>query len=219
MGGSHGNQELVREFRFCQDVLIASSEHPEPQRQQRGQERIERILRAALAVIERGGIAAVTQRAVAREAGVPLGSLVYYFPSKLDLLQAALEAFVDEEVSGLRAIADGLEGASFTAEQLADLYAEAITGLAASPVAQFELYLEAARQPTLRESAERAIAAYAGVAEQALRAAGAPDPAGSAGLFVALVDGIGLHEGVAPGSVPDLREALLALFRAVGAGS
>ena len=168
-------------------------------------------------MIERGGIGAVTQRSVAREAGVPLGSLVHYFPSKLDLLQATLEAFVDEEVRALGAIADGLEGATLPAEQLADLFAEAITGLAASPVAQFELYLEGAREPALQAIAERAIAAYAGVAEQALRAAGAPDPAGSARLFVALMDGIGLHRGVAPESAPDVRDALLMLFRAVGA--
>src|SRR3954464_3734598 len=121
---------------------MAASEHPQPHRQQRGQDRIERIVRAALVVIERGGIGAVTQRSVAREAGVPLGSLVHYFPSKLDLLRAALEAFVGEEVRALGAIAAGLEGTSLSPEQLADLYAEAITGLASSPVAQFELYLE-----------------------------------------------------------------------------
>ncbi len=42
-----------------------------PARQARGHERVEQILRAALTVIARHGVAGVTHRTVAEEAGVP----------------------------------------------------------------------------------------------------------------------------------------------------
>ena len=48
--------------------------------------RREQILEAALRVIGRSGRQAVTHRAVAEEAGVPLGSTTYYFDSRDDLL-------------------------------------------------------------------------------------------------------------------------------------
>ena len=46
-------------------------------RQRRGEERRRQILHAALDVIGREGIGAVTHRTVASVAGVPLGSLTY----------------------------------------------------------------------------------------------------------------------------------------------
>src|SRR3954453_4527359 len=55
------------------------------------QGRREEILEATLQVIGRSGREAVTHRAVAEEAGVPLGSTTYYFDSRDDLLGQALE--------------------------------------------------------------------------------------------------------------------------------
>src|SRR5436190_15245629 len=53
--------------------------------------RREQFLDAALRLIGRSGREAVTHRAVAEEAGVPLGSTTYYFDSRDDLLGQALE--------------------------------------------------------------------------------------------------------------------------------
>src|SRR5947207_4628607 len=52
------------------------------------------IVEAALAVIGRGGVDAVTHRAVAGEAGVPLAATTYYFGSKAELVQEALELVI-----------------------------------------------------------------------------------------------------------------------------
>src|SRR4051812_47861783 len=60
--------------------------------------RREQILDATLRVIGRSGRQAVTHRAVAEEAGVPLGSTTYYFDSRDDLLQQALEHVSASEV-------------------------------------------------------------------------------------------------------------------------
>jgi len=52
----------------------------------------QRILDAALDIVEEQGIAALTQPKVARAAGVRQSHLTYYFPRKADLYVALLEA-------------------------------------------------------------------------------------------------------------------------------
>jgi AcrR family transcriptional regulator len=51
----------------------------------------ERILEAAYAVAERSGVAALTLDAVAAEAGVSKGGLLYHFPSKEALLSGMVD--------------------------------------------------------------------------------------------------------------------------------
>ena len=92
-------------------------------RQPRGEERRHAILRATLAVAGRGGIPAVTHRSVAEEAGVPLGSLTYYFGSKDDLLREALLLFVEEEAERLRAVGAALAEQDLGVEEIAQRFA------------------------------------------------------------------------------------------------
>lgn len=58
-------------------------------------DRQSRILEAALDLLSRHGIAGVSMRAVAREAGVALGLVNYYYDDKTSLIRAALRS-VDE---------------------------------------------------------------------------------------------------------------------------
>ena len=60
-------------------------------------EKEERILDAVIAVLGRGGIAGVSMRAVAKEAGVALGLVNYYFSDKTSLIAAALRRIGDED--------------------------------------------------------------------------------------------------------------------------
>ena len=53
-------------------------------------DRQSRILEAALDLLSRHGISGVSMRAVAREAGVALGLVNYYYEDKLSLIRAAL---------------------------------------------------------------------------------------------------------------------------------
>src|SRR5689334_22426663 len=66
--------------------------HPDPGSLPRGQqERRDRIVRAAIALLEHGGeYDAIQMRDVAREAGVALGTVYRYFTSKEHLYAAAL---------------------------------------------------------------------------------------------------------------------------------
>ena len=58
-------------------------------------DRQQRILEAALDLLSRHGISGVNMRAVAREAGVALGLVNYYFEDKTSLIRAALQR-IDE---------------------------------------------------------------------------------------------------------------------------
>lgn len=184
--------------------------------QARGEERRERILGATLSVIARSGIGAVTHRSVAEEAGVPLGSLTYWFGTKDDLLREALRRFVAEEADRLKGIAD-LLGADADPADVAERYATVLeTNNGPEQIAQFELYLEAARNPALRDIAQESFRAYEEVAVAALRAAGVEDAERVAPLFVSLADGLGMRR-MAAGASPPLDEMLLGLFRRVSA--
>lgn len=182
----------------------------EPTRQARGERRRAAILEAALRVIAREGVSAVTHRAVAAEADVPLSSTTYYFESLDELLEDALLRFVSAETERLAAAAARLDGLELEPLESAQLFRAELED---SSVAQFELYLEASRRPRLREVARRCLDLYAATAESALRAAGAEHPEAYARGFVALFDGYGLHR-IAGGDDQGFEEALMALWAA-----
>src|SRR3954463_13643 len=186
-----------------------------PVRQSRGEERIDEILRATLGVIRREGLGAVTHRTVSDASGVPLGSLTYYFATKQDLLRSALRLYVAEDVARLRATAEELLAAGATGEQVVARFAEVLESEQSGGVAQFDLYLEASRDPVLRETAVESLRAYEEVAELGLRAAGVPDPAGAARVVVATIAGLGLHRLAAGDEAPDVAATLMLLWRAL----
>src|ERR1700750_866810 len=76
-------------------------------------ERRTQLVAAARAVLARDGVTGTTLRAVAAEAGVPLGTLHYVFPTKEQLIAAGLEDIPDEVSAVFRSaeIDAGLEHA------------------------------------------------------------------------------------------------------------
>lgn len=65
-------------------------------------EREEQIVDAAITVLSDVGVPATTLRAVAAEAGVPLGTLHYVFPAKEKLLRAVIARIIDDISATLR---------------------------------------------------------------------------------------------------------------------
>jgi DNA-binding transcriptional regulator YbjK len=185
-----------------------------PARQARGHERVEQILRATLEVVARDGVAAVTHRSVAEAAGVPLGSLTYYFSSKQELLRDALLLHVDEDTARISALASDLLACGAAGDQVVEAFAELLETVHGD-IAQFELYVEAARDPELREAATQSLRAYERAAVLGLRAAGVPNPEGSAHIVVAAIDGLGIHRRASADGGPDLRASLATLLRAL----
>jgi DNA-binding transcriptional regulator YbjK len=160
-------------------------------------------------LISKRGIDAVSHRSVAEEAGVPLASTTYYFESLDELLGGALRLFVDEEAERLSALAERLDGQELPAREIARLFRAELE----PDAVQFELYVEAARRPHLREVARRSIELYSTVAAAALHTAGLREPAIDPRAFVALFDGYGLHR-VAGCDDQGLEEAVMALWAA-----
>lgn len=174
----------------------------------RGAARRRELLEAAVRVIGRGGIAAVDHRAVAAEAGVPLGSTTYYFTSKDDMIARALEHVADREAARIEAqLEDGLLDvpAGVLSERLADAVVEIWADDDTILLALFELYLESARRPDLRPAAERWERAYRSLIRRTLEHLGAPDSEERARLLCAGLDGLLLHHVASGGGLDDLR--------------
>ena len=67
----------------------------------------QRLLGAAAAVVRRDGAGALTLDAVAAEAGVSKGGLLYHFKTKRELLDAMLEGWVEEFAAEIAAAEEG----------------------------------------------------------------------------------------------------------------
>jgi|SRR5829696_5600762 len=157
------------------------------------QGRREQILEAALRVIGRSGRQAVTHRAVAEEAGVPLGSTTYYFESRDDLLRQALEHVAASEVERYAALGEDLRTVK-SPRELADRLIDELVAAARDRIAyiaEYEIWLEAGRRPELREAATSWCDAEQRSVALAMEALGSSDPATDASLVVAAIDGLG----------------------------
>ncbi|MFI9011549.1 TetR/AcrR family transcriptional regulator [Actinosynnema sp. NPDC053489] len=116
----------------------------------RDPDRRERIVAAAVRVIGASGPAALTHRAAAAEAGVPLGSTTYYFADLDELLAAAVLAVARRNVARLRRWADSLTPQADLCTELSDFLVSLATRHRAASVLAYELYSAALRRPGLR---------------------------------------------------------------------
>jgi len=110
------------------------------------------IVTAAVEVIAQVGVERTTHRAIAEQAGVPLGSTTYYFPTLADLVAEAVDEVARLWEQDLHAWGEALT----TSKDLP----RTLTGLAQEFVADrlrarrdYELYVLAAREPALRPAA------------------------------------------------------------------
>lgn len=156
-----------------------------------------RILDATLDLIGEHGVGGVSNRSVARTAGVSLGTLTYHFPSQGELLAQALNLFVDDEIGRLSELTDRVSDAgSLPQAELLHRAQEVIEDQTTrgKQVAQLELYLAATREDLLRESAAaRSFRAYDELASAVLRSLGVRDAERVAPLLGALADGLELR--------------------------
>ncbi|KQS68641.1 TetR/AcrR family transcriptional regulator [Modestobacter sp. Leaf380] len=114
----------------------------------RGLVRRTELLTATRRLIAREGVAAVSHRSVAAEAGVPKSSVAYHFTDTEGLLAAALGAQTEALVAALPAVPGGADPGG-----LADRLVALFTADRDQVLAGYELYLLAARRPGLRTAA------------------------------------------------------------------
>lgn len=178
---------------------MASQEpiRPERRRQQRGEERRQALVEACVHVIEADGLEGVTHRRVAVAAGVPLAATTYYFSSKEDLMQAAMEHVIATEAERVGVIARAVTEAEMTLEQGVEALVVWLTGMVRerkmAQIAEFELFLRMARTAPRPDEMPVWTEAFRDVARQALEKLEVPDAEQSAYALVALVHGLMLH--------------------------
>lgn len=114
--------------------------------------RAERIVEAAIDVIVKEGIEGLSHRAIAAEAGVPLGSTTYYFETLDDIVLAATEKAIERDTAVLTAWAETVEGKGDLVSALEERIFDEAAHRERS-IAYYRLYLGAVARPALQELA------------------------------------------------------------------
>jgi DNA-binding transcriptional regulator YbjK len=104
------------------------------------------IVAATVTIVAREGVAAVTHRRLAAEAGVALSSTTWHFAKKTDILMAALRWTAAHEVARIAEIAERLGDADFDpaawSEELAEWLIGQVTSEREIAIALYRLQIE-----------------------------------------------------------------------------
>ncbi len=166
---------------------------------ERGERRFEALVDAAAALLEEQGFAAVTHRAVAARAGLPLAATTYYFGSLDELVERALGRLARRHLDRARALASAFPpvtpGAQAPPGELAGRLIALVTGSEeaadqAGTLLFYERYVQAGRRPQLRPLVDAWNAELAGLVAEALERCGYPHRGDLPRVLIAVVDGL-----------------------------
>ncbi|MEW2263385.1 TetR/AcrR family transcriptional regulator [Streptomyces sp. NPDC047853] len=153
--------------------------------------RRERILDAALDVIAEHGAIKVTYRRIAETAGVPLGSLTYYFDDMQSLLTSAFTRLAESVSSRYGALLDAARTPEEAREAVVEIISGKVWGTDRNLLLSYELYAFASRHPEVRE----VMRSWMRASRESL--ARHFDPL-TARALDALVEGFSIHNSVDP---------------------
>lgn len=163
-----------------------------------GERRVQQILDAVIRLIGTEGPSAVTHRAVAELASVPLGSMTYYFTDLDDLLLQAMLHAMEVEGNRLTAIVDAHEGEAnldSAVDLLTQMFFDKTVADPLYDLALFEMFMDATRRPQVRSLTRQWTAMIGQLVDRVLPPT---DPAVSRDqavqLVAALIDGLMLEE-------------------------
>lgn len=154
------------------------------------------LLDAALHVIGTRGLREATHRAVETQAGVPHGSVTYYFGNREGLLAAAVERMRELDEDRVAAMAQQLVMAFATsgADAAIDAVAEGAAAMfEADPVpmqARYEMLLAGSRDEPIGQLMRECTRIFWELAKPVAIAAGSTDPDGDARIIMAMIDGL-----------------------------
>ncbi len=156
------------------------------ERPRRGQGR-EALLAAVARIVAREGIAGVTLRAAAAEAGVTHGLATYHFPSREAMLEEAMTWAVQGAIDTMGITsADGLSLMQYAVDFVAKKPAEMTF--------QFEVIFHGQRSEELLAHVRRMYEAYFDAVQESLRRAGLPSDRQTAKMTLAMMDGIAVQQ-------------------------
>lgn len=162
---------------------------------------------------------AISNRRLAAEAGVALGSLTYHFPSQVDLLNESLLLLVDETVTRIKELSTAIRESEMSIAQVAEETGAVMqnSDMVNRSLAEMELHLQSARQPALQEASIRCFDAYDELATAVLGSLGVERAADRAPAVVALLLGAAVRQlGTGQRDASTVTRALMAM--AAGAG-
>lgn len=157
------------------------------------------LLDTALSLIAEQGLRGLTHRAVQDAAGLPHGSVTYYFKTRDQLVLAVVDRIIeiDRERAqpAIRAALRALTAAPAQPDyrKIAELLRTWWTDSHQLLLARYELDLAGARDPAVRDAMARCGEEFRDLAELVAVQAGSPDPAFDAQVVTSLVDGLMFH--------------------------
>jgi DNA-binding transcriptional regulator YbjK len=152
------------------------------------------MVEATVRIVAREGVAALTHRRVAAEAGVALSSTTWHFATKAEILEAALRWAARREVEGIAAIAVRLGDADFDqsawADALGDWLVTQVTTERDIVVALYRLQIELLGTPGALDVHREWGKGLRAVGERVLAQSPMSTPAIDIRLVVAALDGL-----------------------------
>jgi len=154
------------------------------------------VLDAALHVIGTRGLREVTHRAIETQAGVPHGSVTYYFRSRDGLLAAAVGRMRELDESRVAEMARRLVMAFATSgrDAVIDAVAEGAVELfeesRVATQARYELLMAGSRDEAIGALMRECTQVFWQLAKPVAIAAGSQDPDGDARIIMAMIDGL-----------------------------
>jgi AcrR family transcriptional regulator len=171
-----------------------------------------RALDAAIDLLGKEGLRALTHGRVDDRAGLPKGSTSNYFRTRSALLSGVVGRLVERELPGV-----DVAFAPTSPDELVDafcgLYAYTTGANRVLTTARLVLFLEGSHDPALREELSRGRAAMVSVVVPALARLGAPDAESAAHAISACFEGLLLHD-IARHDDTDPRPAFELMVRA-----
>lgn len=191
----------------------------------RGEHRRRALIEAAADLLLEHGLAALSHRAVAARAGLPLASTTYYFASADDLRDEALQHITHGWAERAGAVVDALP-AQLDVDGAAQAIAQIIGAgeTSARMLLMYERYLDAGRHQRLRPVVVAWNARLEELVRRVLIRAGPPPDDGTPRLVLAVADGVAVtalaegtsvHEAVSAA----VKRLLLLLDGAIGSRS
>lgn len=147
------------------------------------------LIVAAVRVVARAGLRGLTYRAVAAEAGVTQGLVAHHFGSRSELIRATLEQAANDSIER-----SSLEPASGRLEDFARDLPARVAAEAETEAFQFELALEARRNPDITPAAQAIYRTYIAATDHALRAVGVGTNDDLSRLVFAALDGLAFQQ-------------------------
>jgi AcrR family transcriptional regulator len=174
--------------------------------------RRQEIVNAATACFIANGFHQTSMVNISEAAGLSMGLLYRYFPSKTAIIDAVAARDRDEMIAAIAALpeAGDADVTSFAAGWT-DLIVELVLELSAPGTVELlnEIYAEAGRNSALMQQVQRDNGLLQAAAEAKLTAQRVADPPGVAMLLVSLVEGLTVRSHLAPDLAPaDLRRVV-----------